>query len=238
MNGKIFITSVLAMLILLISSDSPQAEIINTTADLENSETTIAYVFSRPMLETMYRLGIEKDKKFGLQSDCKSQFFIKPFYALVVKPIEFPEGKQHPTKGVWMSRYEFERCGSSKFYNVLFFANINGETPVARAFYAGSTTASPLLIKDAMPSVAAFALASGGLTDCKELDVFDMRVTEAAHNVVEGEKTFKGVVGEVWTFRACGKIIDVAITFIPKANGAGTSFTYGPVKSGESSVKP
>ncbi|MEI7432206.1 MAG: hypothetical protein WCL27_17305 [Betaproteobacteria bacterium] len=222
----------------LIFSGISNAETVNTTADLLNNKAAVAYVFSRSMLETMYRLGVEEDKKFGLQADCKSQYQTKPFTAVVLKAIEFPEGKQHPTKGVWLTRYQLERCGDSKFYNALFLANINGEAPMPKAFYPGSTRASPALVGDAMMSAVMGASARSGLKDCKTADVFDMRVTEPAHNVIEGEKTFKGVWNEIWTFRMCGQMIDVAMTFIPDANGGGTTFTSGPVKLERSSVKP
>jgi hypothetical protein len=100
-----------------------------------------------------------------------------------------------------------------------------------KAFYPGSTNAGPDLVKDAVTQAAAGALVRSGLKDCKSAYVFDMRVTEPAHNVVEGDKTFKGVWNEIWTFRMCGQMIDVAMTFIPDATGGGTTFTSGPLKS-------
>jgi hypothetical protein len=153
------------------------------------------------MQETMYRLGVEQDKKLGLQADCKSQYNIKPVGLVVLSPIDFPEDKQNPTKGVWKARYELNRCGDSKVYNALFVANSNGEAPNPRAYYPGSTNASPVLVKDAMLSAISVTAVRSGLKDCKDISVFDMRVTEPAHNVIEGEKTFKGVWKEIWTFR-------------------------------------
>jgi len=76
-----------------------------------------------------------------------------------------------------------------------------------------------------MVSAITGALVRSGLKDCKDIDAFDMRVTEAAHNVIEGDKTFKGVWNETWTFKVCGQMIDVGMTFIPDANGGGTTFT-------------
>ena len=238
MNLKTIMTWATAIVTSFALSGFSQAETVNTTSDLLNNKIALAYVFSRPMLETMYRLGVEEDKKFSLQSDCKSQYQVKPFSAIVLKPIDFPEGKPHPTKGVWLTRYQLERCGDLKFYNALFLANNDGETPMPKAFYPGSTNASPVLIGDAMMSAVTGAMARSGLKDCKNADVFDMRVTEPAHNVVEGDKTFKRVWNEIWTFRMCGQMIDVAMTFIPDASGGGTTFTSGPVKQGDTNVKP
>lgn len=238
MNGRTLMVAVAALGVMLTGISKAETVTVNTTADLLNNKTAVAYVFSRPMLETMYRLGVDEDKKFNLQADCKSQYQVKPFSAVVMKPIEFPEGKLHPTKGVWLTRYQLVRCGNAKFYNALFLANINGEAPMPKAFYPGSTNAGPVLVGDAMMSAVTGALARSGLKDCKKADVFDMRVTEPAHNVVEGEKTFKGVWNEIWTFRMCGQMIDVAMTFIPDANGGGTTFTSGPVKPEPAAVKP
>jgi hypothetical protein len=230
MNRKLLLLSVAAMLISFPLSS--RAETVSTTADLQSHRKTAAYLFSRPMLETMYRRGLEQDRKLGLQADCKSQYRVKPFVSLVLSPIDFPDGKPHPTQGAWFSRYRFERCGDAKLYNVLFVANRNGTAPTARAYYPGSTIASPELVNDAMPSVIAGALVRSGRRDCKEIDVFDMRVTEATHNVAEGNGTLKDVWSETWTFRMCGQMNDVAVTFISDANGGGTTFTSGPVKLG------
>ncbi|MBI5909842.1 MAG: hypothetical protein HY848_07810 [Betaproteobacteria bacterium] len=95
-----------------------------------------------------------------------------------------------------------------------------------------------MLVKDAMLSAITAALARSGFKDCKDVDVFDMRVTDAAHNVVEGNKTFKGVWNEVWAFQVCGQMIGVPMTFIPDADGGGTTFTTGPAKMGDATVKP
>ena len=237
MNRKLLVISVV-LAVSFIFSDSSQAETVNTTADLQNNKTALAYIDSLQMLESMYRLGIEEDRKFGLHQDCKSKYLIRPVSAVVLKPIEFSEGKQHPTKGVWLSRYQLERCGDSKNYNALIFASLNGEAPILRSFHAGSSNASPVLIQDALRSAVPIAVTQSGLKDCKTALVFDMRVTESSHNVVEGKKAFKGVWNELWTFSMCGQMIDVAMTFIPDATGGGTSFTASPAKPKSITDKP
>jgi hypothetical protein len=206
---------------------SPRAETVNTTADLQSHQKTAAYLFSPPMLDVMRRLGLEQDKKFGLQQDCISQRNVQPFSSLLLSPIDFPDNAPHPTQGAWFSRYRFERCGEAKLYNVLFIANRDGTAPTARTYYPGATIASPGLINDAMPSVVSGALARSGRKHCKDVDVFDMRVTEPTHDIIEGNKTFRNVWSEVWTLRLCGKMNDVAVTFIPDDHG-GTTFSSGP----------
>lgn len=110
------------------------------------------------MLETMYRLGVEQDRKFGLYAECKTQYKVKLSGLIVLSPIDFPDDQQNPTKGVWQTRYQLERCGDSKFYNALFIARNNGEPPTSRPTYPGSTHAGPVLVKDAMLSAITGAL--------------------------------------------------------------------------------
>jgi hypothetical protein len=226
MNGKLLLLLTVAMLVAFPASS--RAETVNTTADLQSHQKTAAYLFSGPMLDVMRRLGLQQDKKFGLQQDCISQRSVQPVSSLILSPIDFPDDAPHPTQGAWFLRYQFERCGEAKLYNVLFVANRDGTVPTARTYYPGATIASPDLVNDAMPSVVSGMLARSGLKNCNKIDVFDMRVTDPTHNIVEGSKIFKDVWSETWTFRMCGKMNDVAVTFIPDANG-GTTFTSGPI---------
>lgn len=238
MNRKLFVSAATAVAVLFMLLNVSHAETVNTGADLSNNKKTFAYVNSTPMLKIMYRFGVEQDRKWGLQSDCKSQYLTRKDSTFVLSPIDFPDDKQNPTKGVWNARYQLERCGESKIYNVLFVADKNGEAPTPHANYPGSTIANPILVKDAMPTAIGVGLARSGIKDCKDVDVFDMRVSEPIHDVVEGEKTFKGVWNEVWTFRACGQIIDIEMTFAPNANRGGIDFFTSPVKVGSATVKP
>jgi hypothetical protein len=217
-------------------SSSSRAEIVVTTSDLQSHAKTSAYLFSKPMLDTMYRLGLEQDTKFGLHAGCISQSRVKPVESLVLAPIDFPDDRQNPIKGAWFSRYRLERCSESKLYNVLFIANSDGSAPLARTYYPGATIAGPELVNDAMPSVVSGALARSGLKDCKDIDVFDMRVSEPVHDVVEAGKTIRGVWEETWTLRMCGQMHEVAVTFIPDTNGSGATFTSGPVNRRRGSI--
>ena len=202
-----------------------KADTIKTATELLGNKEALAYVFSHGMLESMYRLGVEQDKKFEIQTDCKSQYQVNPVTAIVLKPIEFTESSQNPKQGAWLARYQMVRCGESKVYNALFITNgQNGETPSSKAFYPGSTYAGLTLVNDAMIPAMQGAMVRANSKECKKLDVFDMRVTEVPHNVVEGDKTFKGVWKEIWTFKVCEQTVDVPITFTPDIDGGGTSF--------------
>jgi hypothetical protein len=189
---------------------------------------TGAYVFSEPMIQILNRLGAEQDKKFGLAAECTSKPQVKTLAYVVLSPIEFPGDKQHPTKGTWKIRYQFERCAEAKVYNAVFFANSNGDPPKSNAFFPGSSRADPLLIKDAMVAAHTGALLRSANKTCKESEIFDMQVSEPPHEVHEGGNTFKGVWSEVWTVRWCGENINVPINFVPDPDGHGVTFHSAP----------
>jgi hypothetical protein len=217
--------SVIAVTAVSTFASYAHAETASSTADLLSNKRLAAYIGSRPMQEVLFRLGVEQDRKFGLQVDCKTQFEVKPLGVVILSPIDLPDDKQNPVKGAWLLRYTFSRCGEAKTYNALFAASTEGGMPKYQAYYPGATNAHPVLVRDAMVSAMPNAIIRSEVKDCKSADVLDMRVTEAPHTVREGEKELKGVWNEIWSFRACNQAVDVPITFTPDASGGGTSFT-------------
>lgn len=233
-----FIHSVVVCILVGIAMPS-QAETVNSTSELLNNKRTAGYVFARSLNEKLYKLGVEQDRKFGLQLDCKTQYRVEPYSVSIFQPIDFPDDKQHPTKGVWNFRYQLQRCGDSKFYNVVFIASGTGESPPqSQSFYPGNTNADPVLIKDAMPGAVMNASLRTETKDCKDLDVFDMKVTQPPHDIVEGDRTHKGVWKEVWTLKLCGQMVDVGLTFVPDPIRGGIHFATDPVKPGTGTKTP
>lgn len=49
---------------------TPLADTINVGADVQKNPKTIAYLNSRNVLEVLFRLGLEQDRKFGLATQC------------------------------------------------------------------------------------------------------------------------------------------------------------------------
>ena len=224
--------------VLALAATAAQAETVNVTSDLLQSPKTAAYMHARPMMENMYRLGVAQDRKFGLQPECKTQYQVKPVSISVLAPIEFPDDKPHPTKGAWNFRYQFERCGEAKVYNAIHLAADNGQPPAVRPFYPGTSNANPVLIKDALPAALMGAMIRSGLKDCREIDLFDMKVSAPPHDVSEGGKTLKDVWTEDWTFRLCGQLVEVPMVFTPNPTTGGTNFSTGPMTMEGSKVKP
>ncbi|HEY8084902.1 MAG TPA: hypothetical protein VIE69_04795 [Methylophilaceae bacterium] len=219
---------------LFIFTAQSYAETVNATGELANNSKTMSYITgSQTSFNAVRQLGIAQDHKLGLQLDCKTEYKVKPVSAAVLAPINFPDSQQNPVSGVWSLRYELQRCGESKIYNAIFVANADGSAPTPHPFYPGTSYSSPILIKDAMRSALPSAMIKSGDRQCKDLDMLDMRVTQEPHDVIEGDKTSKGVWNETWTFLLCGKPVDTDITFVPDATGGGTSFFINMGKVGE-----
>lgn len=200
------------------------AEVATTTAELPKRRRIVEYIHARPFADVLYNHGLAQDKQFGLHPTCRD-YRVEPYSITVLAPIDLPEGKAHPVRGIWNFRYKFIRCGETRMYNVVFFASKGGDSaPTTRPYYPGETAASPVLVKDAMvaASTRAHLLAPGA--NCPPAEVFDMRVAAPQHDAVENGRTLRGVWDERWTFRVCGKTVEVPIRFIPDADGGGTSF--------------
>lgn len=218
--------------VVFVFTASSYAERVNSGEDFRYARRIETYINSQPMFEILYRMAVEQDKKFGLQPNCKSLYKVKPLGTIILSSIVFPDDNQHPTEGIWNFRYQIERCGAAKIYNTLFIATDNGEAPTPRIYYPGTTSADPLLIKDAMLSALVAAATDPHLKDCREIDVFDMHVTKAPHVVTEENRVVSGVWSEDWTFRMCGQLATVGITFTTDQKSGGTTFSINPSKPG------
>lgn len=230
--------SATAMTIMLSVSGAAAAEMANNNEDSKYSQQTVNYVFSASMMQTLGQLGAEQDRWFGLQLDCKAPYKITPIKLVVLTPLDIVEGLAHPTKGLWKIRYELERCGASKVYNATFIANPSGEPPTYRSYYPGSTLAGATLVADGLESAMLQVLIIPEFRHCKNNAVFDMRVTAPVHDVVDGAKILKNIWSELWTFRVCSKMVDVEISFIPDANGGGTTINTSPARLSNAKSDP
>ncbi|AJP56372.1 hypothetical protein UC34_03880 [Pandoraea vervacti] len=204
---------------------------VSSTEELVRSQPAMQYVFSERAMLVMYQLGVEEDKRFNLQTDCKSKYQVRPLGAVVLKPVTIPDGGRNPKSGAWLTRYQLERCGDAKTYNAVFVADAEGGNPKPTPFYPGNTRGGPVLVQDAMMVAVSTAIAKSGQSGCRKVEAFDMRAKQPPHDVVEGGATFRGVWKETWTFRVCGKMVDVDMIFTPDAVGSGTSFRTESVKT-------
>ncbi|ODP35597.1 hypothetical protein [Pandoraea sp. ISTKB] len=225
------VMSFVVMLVAAFAGTARAETTVSTTADLTSNKTALQYVFSERAMLVMYQLGVEKDKTFGLQQDCKTKYQVRPVGAVLLKPVTFPDGGLNPKSGAWLTRYQLERCGDNKIYNAVFVADPNGGNPVPTPFYPGNPLGGPVLVHDAMMRAVTTALAKSGQSGCRKVDAFDMKVKQPPHDVIDHGTTVKGVWKEVWTFRVCGQMVDVDMDFIPDVGGGGTTIVTESVKA-------
>jgi hypothetical protein len=185
-----------------------------------------AYFHGKEQIGELYAVGRQWDKKLGLQQDCKGPYNIQPASLFLLKPIDFPEGKLHPTAGAWQHRYVFERCGKRMTYNAVFVARPD-DKPETRPHVPGNTNASALLIADTLKGAYSAALLrlSKRAKDCKQAEFIDTKLIHPPSTAREGDKP-AGHWEETWTFRGCGHDIELPITFNPDGKGG----TYYVIK--------
>jgi len=218
--------------VLMLGTSIVRADTITSQADLPGHPKALAYIESKDALGALIKLGFMTDQKFGFAPSCTSmQATITPVDVFVLSPIEFTDASANPVRGAWINRYRFERCGESRIYNAAFVAKPSGEMPAIVPYFPGNTRAGMLLIKDALPTAVLSAKAQTNQATCKAINVVNMELKQAPHTVTEGNVTHNGVWNETWSFQLCGKTAEVDMTFIPDANGGGTTFITRGVAS-------
>jgi hypothetical protein len=209
------------LLALLGAAAVAAAETASTIADLKPGTRILSYLMSGNRGAALNDVGRAFDRQFGLHQACTEPYRIKLLSLTIGQPIELADDKEHPSKGVWTQRFEFERCGEMKVYNAFFVAKSDGP-PEARPYLPGTTAASATLVRDALKTAAGVAqLALGklrtarGPAECNQLMVSDTRVTKPAQG---------GAWEESWEFIACELKVPVLMRFTPDSKG-GTHFT-------------
>jgi hypothetical protein len=183
--------------------------------------------------ETLSKLGSEQDKALGLMQDCVTGHQVRVIEVYIAQPIDFPEDRVHPVKGVWRIGYDMSRCNETKRYNAFFIANPNDTPPTSRAYYPGVSLANPQLIHDTVRTALTSALVQAKVPEsCKNIGVLDMNV--AANPDASRGGNWK----ESWTFKMCDKLATVGIDFIPDQDGKGTSFRISIPSGGRNADGP
>lgn len=187
-----------------------------------------AYLYGKEQIGALYAVGRQWDKKLGLQQGCKDSYNIQPAGLFLLKPIDFPEGKPHPVAGAWQHRYVFERCGKRMTYNAVFVAR-PGDQPEVRQHVPGDTNASAPLLADTLKGTTTAALLklAKRAKGCKTAELIDTRLTHPPRATHEADKQ-AGHWEEIWTFRGCGRDMQLTIVFTPDGKGG----THYAIKGG------
>ena len=202
----------------LVASAPASAETITNGIDFKNSQHMIAHMRQYDA-EILGSQGQLQDKKLNLQQGCATGYRVQVMDAGVIEPIEFAENAAHPTKGFWRIGYDMIRCGETKRYNTLFKAKESGEAPTTTQYYPGVTKANMELIRDTLKTLMAGVVAqTNAPKDCKSFAMADMKVLSQSDS--QGGGTWE----EAWTVNLCNVSAMATVTFLPDANGKGTSF--------------
>jgi len=188
-------------------------------ADARQPSRLTAYLYGKEQIGVLYEAGRQWDKKLGLQPDCKTPYNIQPLNLYLLKAIEFPEGKPHPVAGSWQHRFVFERCGKRMTYNAVFVAR-PGDKPEVREHVPGTTNASMQQVADALKPAMPAALSRlvKRSKDCQSAELIDTRLTHPPREPKEADKP-AGHWEEIWTFRGCGRDVELTVVFTPDSQG-------------------
>ena len=206
-------TVLLALLLLLGSTLALADETYQSAADIKPGRFQV-YLQSQEMIASLNEVGHFWDKLLGLHQDCKGDYEVRPVGLVLQAPVRWPDGVDYPTAGIWKVQFEYLRCGDLKTYNAIFVSR-EGDKPDLLPAIPGYSDASPALAVDAMkgvtPQVQAH-LAKMGAKDCRQIYLFDSRMTPAAVAQPAADSW-----QEKWTFQGCGKQAVFLMTFHPKA---------------------
>ena len=219
----------LAMLAALVSPTIGGAQVFTHGREALPGTTLHQYIGSQEHHRELASIGIGWDKGLKLHEACQSQRFVKLKAIVIYVPIEIEASSPHPIKGLWQERFDFERCGESKTYNVLFGAQ-SGTKPRFALLYPGESLASAQLYLDAR-KVAFVSIASAlpKQSDGKYCDgivISDIKVAKGYYEAsIPGRGAVPGVWEEAWAIAGCGGESQLLVTFVPDGKG-GTSFFF------------
>jgi hypothetical protein len=198
------------------------AEVADAGARASSSPKISAYVIRDGTAARLLPLAMESDKRLGLMQDCKGDFRLHVSDVTFLTTVEMTDEQVNPSRGDWLTSFEFTRCGETKRYNAIFSADSLGGQPKLKPWYPGRSTATPRLIQDAMALAVPLVKAKVVNKGCGALEVLDMHVEQPLHAlVVESNQPLKEVSEDTWTFVACGQQIDAALTFVKDSSKGG-----------------
>lgn len=184
-------------------------------SDTRQPSRLIAYLYGREQIAALYAAGREWDSRLGLQQGCKGAYNIQPLNLFLLEPVDYPESKAHPVAGSWQHRYVFERCGKRMTYNAAFAARPDG-SPEVRPIVPGDTNVSAALLAKALEEALPAALSRLARLSrgCRKAELIDTRLVRPPQADRLGSRWT-----ESWTFRGCGRDIELPLAFEPDGRG-------------------
>lgn len=194
-------------------------ETSSNNASLRNNAKTLAYLTDDGIETKLVEIGKAYDEQFGVVCNGEIKVKYSADTIFILKPVEFPDGTQHPMDGVWQYRFDFVRCGRSATYNVAIVAQKGGE-PRYAPLLPGNTIASPTLQMDAIRIVRLKVAAEAKVKKNRQCDDFVISNTSLVS--IPQQSKDGGAGGrweERWVARYCGADIPTPICFTPNAKG-------------------
>ncbi|MBK8071297.1 MAG: hypothetical protein IPK34_04415 [Ramlibacter sp.] len=190
---------------------------------------TTQYLASEPFKQLIPVVGMAYDQNLLERKEiCATGYQWDALSFVVLQPMVFRDGDDHPQAGVWTFRFAFNRCGARTVYNVLMQGQ-PGKPPLPALMVPGLTLTSPRLAGDLMRGVGVAAALAGVPPDCKSVRILDTQVTAEPFRLVQAGKVREGVWQELWSARACGKPFTAEFCLTPQPAG-GTDWALGKCK--------
>jgi hypothetical protein len=172
----------------------------------ENYARTVA----RRTSEYETALGRKCDEPYDIS--LQGARIIRPIVTVPEGPLFVGENIPQPAGGVWSSRHQVTRCGSSVLYNSIASIVPNGQL-VLRPLVLGNSGMHPLLIQRFKPQVAQLAQ----IGECDVVFVANTQQGAAAGiDVSQSDGIY-----ETWTIQGCEQIVQLVIRFDPAEEGNG-----------------
>jgi len=172
-----------------------------------------AYMLTPEMKNAALQLGLFFDTKvLNKQLTCKPEYQIRPVAITIKDPVEFA-APNRPTKGAWIYKFQFARCGDIDTFNALFEAE--GEVvPRITPLPPGDTLTalSPRLARDVIPSIYVAAGLKGTPKSCQVIVVTNTILQKPP-------KSQESNWQEEWTIRACDNSFKINYCFTPSKTG-------------------
>lgn len=191
----------------------------SSLAQLSPDDRTLQYLNSEPHKKMITMVGLIYDQRvFDRKEICQTGYKWEPVSFAILQPFSFQDDAEHPSAGAWTYRFRFNRCNESIVYNVLFQGQ-NGKQPRPTMLVPGTTRTSPRLASDLMRGLGAAAAIAGVPADCKDIKVFDTKVTAGPFRLEVDGKVHDGVWEERWNANACQKDFSVDFCLTPQITG-------------------
>lgn len=193
------------------------------------------YVNGKDYITRVHTMLMMEEK--SLAPECKQPKVIGRAGFAVLRRPAFQTGI-HPSTGAWKEHVRVDRCGKTIVHNLIAMAQPGAEPQIGLLF-PGATAATPPLQREAVAAAGAEAIAKLGCKD-NSVAVLD---TAADKILVPLKADTSGLIvegkwREIWTLRACKKVLPVAVEFTTNGKGGALVEATTKIEAAPKAKKP